>query len=316
VSVICWFLHTCVGIIDHRYDAEFRRQRKLCLSILKEFGFGKDIMEERIQVEVSLLLQQIRDIKSAAFCPETLVTSGVLNVIVSILFGHRVDAESVCELSAVSHGFLQNLVDVVPVDMFPLLRFLPKLRRSFAVSAAFHYQLFRIITRNIEASAEDSFVKYYMNREGSNLDREQLEYIVRDLVLAGTETITSTLLWALVLLASRDGQSVQERVWKEIDSQVPRDRLPSLADRSHLPFVDATILEVMRIRTVVPLAVMHWTSRDTTVGGYFIPANTLASNSAGLFLITSSFFFIVVVVFRLTPASRPSKGGLPSNSQF
>jgi len=284
---VCYLLvyNTCVGFIDHRYDAEFRRQRKLSLSILKEFGFGKDIMEERIQVEVSLLLQQIRDIKSAAFCPETLLTSGILNVIASILFGHRVEAEGVCELNAVIHGFLRSTFDLLPVDVFPLLRFLPKMRRSLAVSAAFNNHLFRIITRTIEASDEDSFVRYYMNREGSKLDREQLEFIVRDLVLAGTETITSTLLWAIVLLAGRNGQSVQERMWKEIDSQVPRDRLPSLDDRSHLPIVDATILEVMRIRTAVPLALAHWTSRDTTVGGYFIPANTLASNSTGLFLI-------------------------------
>jgi len=292
-------LYTCVGITNHQYDAEFRRQRKLSLSILKEFGFGKDIMEERIQVEVSVLLQQIRDIKSAAFYPETLVTSGVLNVIVSILFGHRMDDEAVDELSKVSHSYLQNIFDCTPLDVCPLLRFLPTMRRNWAMSPFIQNQLFRIITRSIETSDEESFVKYYMNREGSKLDREQLEFIVRDLVLAGTETSTSTLLWALVLLASRDGQSVQERMWKEIDSQVPRDRLPSLADRSHLPIVDATILEMMRVGTVVPLALRHWTSRDTTVGGYFIPANTLASNSAGICFTVSAFFvaFLGFVIF-------------------
>jgi len=255
-------------------------------------------MEERIQVEVSLLLQQIRDIKSAAFCPDTLVTSGVLNVIVSILFGHRKDGEAVSELGNVCHALVRGSFLRAPVDMFPLLRFLPQIRRSLAVLADFHHQLFRIITRSIETSDEDSFVRYYMNRKGSNLDREQLEYVVRDLLLAGTETSTSTLLWALVLLASRDGQSVQERVWKEIDWQVPHDRLPSLADRSHLPFLDATILEMMRVRTIIPVT-RHWTSRDTTVGGYFIPANTVASSSAGICMLYSvgSAIFVTLLGF-------------------
>ena len=99
---------------------------------------------------------------------------------------------------------------------------------------------------------------------------------MRDFVIAGSETVTSTLQWAFVLLAGRDGQCVQERLWKDIDSQVPRERLPSLADRPRLPFLEATILEVMRIRTVVPL-VTHSTPYDTTVGGYFIPADTVAS---------------------------------------
>ena len=306
MSVLSLGLYTCVGIFAPGYDAEFRGQHKLCLSILKEFGFGKDIMEERIQVEVSVLLQQIRDIKSTAFYPDTLLTSGFLNVIVSILFGHRMDAEALDELGKVSHVVVRGSLLRAQIDIFPLLRFLPKMRRSLAVLVDVHNQLSRIVTRNIETSDEESFVKYYMNREGSKLDREQLEFIARDLVLAGTETSASTLLWALVLLAGRDGQSVQENMWKEIDSQVPRDRLPSLADRSRLPFVDATILEVMRVRTVVPLAIRHWTSCDTTVGGHFIPANTLASNSAGICFTVSAIFVTLLVLFftaRCTSAS-------------
>jgi len=301
--ITCWFIYT--GIINCRHDAEFRRQHKLSLSILKEFGFGKDIMEERIQSEVSELLQQVRDVKSAALCPDTAVTSCVLNVIVSILFGHRMDDKAIGELGRVTHSLLHGLSDMFPIDVFPLLLFLPKMHRAFAIATDFHNQLFHIITSSIETADEDSFVRYYMNREGCNLDREQLEYIVRDLIIAGTETSTSTLLWALVLLAGHDGQSVQEHMWKEIDSQVPRGRLPSLADRSHIPFVQATILEVMRIKTVVPLSVRHWTSQDTAVGGYFIPANTMASNSHVICFIVSTLFVIllgyvifVVIVFK------------------
>jgi len=288
----------CIGFINHRYDAEFRRQRKLSLSILKEFGFGRDIMEERIQTEVSVLLQKIRDVKSVAFCPHSAVTSCVLNVIASILFGRRMEDKAVGELGKASHGLLHSIVDIVAVDLLPVLRFLPQMHRAIITSNAFSDQLFDIIRSSIEASDEESFVRYYMNREGSKLDREQLEYIVRDLVLAGTETSTSTLLWAMVLLAGRDGQRVQERLWKEIDSQVPRERLPSLADRSLMPFVEATILEVMRVRTVVPRSLTHQTSCDTTVGGYFIPANTMASISSMSYL---SFFLFTEKVFSFIP---------------
>jgi len=284
---------TFLGIIDHRYDAEFRRQRKLSLSILKEFGFGKDIMEERIQTEVSVLLQQIRDVKSVAFCPESAVMSCVLNIIVSILFGRRMEDKAVAELCKASHGYVYSIGDITPINLLPMLRFLPHLHRALTRSAAFYDQLFDIIRSNIETSDEDSFVKYYINREGCKLDREQLEYIVRDLVLAGTETSTSTLLWAMVLLAGRDGQRVQERLWKEIDSQVPRECLPSLADHSHMPFVEATILEIMRTRTVGPLALPHRTSCDTAVGRFFIPANTMVSISAVCVL------FIVLLVLLL-----------------
>ena len=265
-----------IGIHDHHYDAEFRRQHKLSLSILKEFGFGKDIMEERIKAEVSVLLQQIHDVKSLAFCPESIVMSSVMNVIVSILFGNRMKDKAGSELLKATHGCMHSMGDAFAIDLFPILRFIPKLHRALATLISFHDQLIHGTRNCIETAEEESFVRYYVNREGCKLDREQLEYVVRDFVLAGSDTVTSTVQWALVLLAGRDGQCVQESLWKDIDSQVPRECLPSLADRPHLPFVEATILEVMRIRTVAPL-VLHAASYDTTVGGYFIPANTMAS---------------------------------------
>jgi len=243
---------------------------------MKEFGFGKYIMEERIKAEVSVLLQQIQNVKSVAFCPESIVISSVMNVILSILFGNRMKDKAGSEVCKATCGFTHSVLDALAIDLFPVLRFIPKLRRALAVLISFHDQLIRGVRNCIEIAEEESFVRYYMNREGCNLDREQLEYVVRDFVIAGSETVTSTLQWAFVLLAGRDGQCVQERLWKDIDSQVPRERLPSLADRPRLPFLEATILEVMRIRTVVPL-VTHSTPYDTTVGGYFIPADTVAS---------------------------------------
>ena len=85
-------------------------------------------------------------------------------------------------------------------------------------------------------------------------------------------------------------------MWKDIDAQVPRERLPSLADRPHMPFVEATILEVMRVRTVGPLALFHCTSCDTTVGGYFIPVDTVVSNSTDIVLSRHFFSFLFFVV--------------------
>jgi len=42
-----------------------------------------------------------------------------------------------------------------------------------------------------------------------------------------------------------------------------------------LPYVEATILEVMRHKTLIPLALPHRTMTDTEVGGYFIPEDTM-----------------------------------------
>jgi len=44
-----------------------------------------------------------------------------------------------------------------------------------------------------------------------------------------------------------------------------------------LPYVEATILEVLRYKTIAPLALAHSTLTDTEVGGYFIPGGTIVS---------------------------------------
>jgi len=44
-----------------------------------------------------------------------------------------------------------------------------------------------------------------------------------------------------------------------------------------LPYVEATILELLRHKTVAPVGFPHRTLKDTEVGGYFIPGGTTVS---------------------------------------
>ena len=95
-------------------------------------------------------------------------------------------------------------------------------------------------------------------------------------MLAGFETSATTIRWALALLA--DHPDVQRRLQEEIDSVVPRDRLPSLDDKQKLPYMEAAILEIMRFKTLAPLGVPHITMCDTEVVGHFIPKGTMVSS--------------------------------------
>ena len=44
-----------------------------------------------------------------------------------------------------------------------------------------------------------------------------------------------------------------------------------------LSYVEATILELLRYKTIAPLAIAHCTLKDAEVGGYFIPKGTSVS---------------------------------------
>lgn len=94
--------------------------------------------------------------------------------------------------------------------------------------------------------------------EGKEHDR-QIQQIIGDLFSAGMETIKTTVLWAIVYMLHRP--DVAANIQKELDAVVGRRRLPRLGDRPNLPYTEATILEVLRISSIVPLGTTHSTSR-------------------------------------------------------
>ena len=76
----------------------------------------------------------------------------------------------------------------------------------------------------------------------------------------------------MLLLGNNVG--VQKRLQAELDAVVPRDRLPSMDDKAKLPYMEATILEMLRIKPVVPLTA-YTTHSETTLRQYRIPAGTI-----------------------------------------
>jgi cytochrome P450 len=267
------------GIIDRLYSPEFRRQHQLVLSILRDIGFGKNIMEKRIHEQVTVLVDSLRDLNGRPQYPLDVVTGCIFRVILGITVGTTFDDASADEFIQVTHQFVQDMAGIVDVNFFPPLRFLPHKRRLLTQLVNMDSRMHQVINDAISASSEDSFVARYISREADAFDREQLVFVVRDLLIAGTETTSTTFLWAILLLAgSERGRQIQEAMRRQIDDAVGDERrLPSLGDRPRLPLVEAFILEVLRFKTLVPLGLMHATSCDTSVGGYFIPSGTMVS---------------------------------------
>ncbi|XP_020896628.2 steroid 17-alpha-hydroxylase/17,20 lyase [Exaiptasia diaphana] len=95
-----------------------------------------------------------------------------------------------------------------------------------------------------------------------------------DMFSGGNESSVTTLRWLFAhLLRNPD---IQDKLHAELDRVVGRDpkTAPTIKDRENLPYLEASILETMRMASPVPLAVPHKTTRDTTVQGYSIPKNT------------------------------------------
>jgi len=124
-----------------------------------------------------------------------------------------------------------------------------------------------LITRPV-AGADDVAVP-----PPEEFNREELLYIIRDLLVAGTDTSSATMRWFFISMANH--RDIQTRMQKEIDAVVGRDRLPSLNDERLMPYSQAVMLETMRRYTLVPLSVFRSTTDDTAVGEVFVPEKTM-----------------------------------------
>lgn len=68
---------------------------------------------------------------------------------------------------------------------------------------------------------------------------------------------------------------VQARAQAEIDSVLGPENLPTIADRSRLPFVEAILWEVLRWGQVGPQGLPHVSQQDDVHRGYLIPKGTI-----------------------------------------
>ncbi|KAJ3521495.1 hypothetical protein NMY22_g12292 [Coprinellus aureogranulatus] len=107
-------------------------------------------------------------------------------------------------------------------------------------------------------------------------NRQEMEdlgkHICATAYIAGADTSASSATGFILAMAAYPG--VQKRAQAEIDAVVGSGRLPLVADRHSLPYLEAVLKEVGRWYTVAPLAVAHVTSSDDEYQGYFIPQGT------------------------------------------
>ncbi|XP_053381162.1 cytochrome P450 1A1-like [Mercenaria mercenaria] len=100
-----------------------------------------------------------------------------------------------------------------------------------------------------------------------------LMYQVAALQGAGFDTTSRTILFIILYLIAYP--DVQERVQKEVDDVLGSSKIVKWKDRDTLPYLNATIYEVMRKTTVVPFAIPHYTLNDTELRGYDIDKDTV-----------------------------------------
>ncbi|KAK2967645.1 hypothetical protein RJ640_030516, partial [Escallonia rubra] len=114
-----------------------------------------------------------------------------------------------------------------------------------------------------------------------SLQESQPEYytdqIIKGLVLvmliAGTDTSSVTIEWAMTLLLNHP--DVLKKARAELDNLVGLERLVEESDLAKLHYLQCIILETFRLFPATPLLVPHESSADCSIEGYNVPRGTI-----------------------------------------
>ncbi|EEA29076.1 hypothetical protein TMatcc_002549 [Talaromyces marneffei ATCC 18224] len=121
-----------------------------------------------------------------------------------------------------------------------------------------------------EGVNEPSFLSDLLQQPISNADDLfTVKCSAMSLFAAGADTTVSSL--SCFFLAMILFPEAQKKAQEEIDRVVGTDRLPGVADRPNLPYLNAMVKEVLRWHPVAPMCLPHMTTEDDICEGYFIP---------------------------------------------
>ncbi|OKL57715.1 hypothetical protein UA08_06907 [Talaromyces atroroseus] len=208
------------------------------------------------------------------------------SVILKIAYGYTTEQHKLDPLVGLAGQAMDQFAHAgVPgawmVDIFPFLRHLPdwfpgtgfkQIARQWGASLTeLTERPYAFVKQQMANGVNDpSFLSRLLQQPISSADELfTVKCSAMSLFTAGADTTVSSL--ACFFLAMTLFPEVQRKAQEEIDRVVGTGRLPEIADRPSLPYIDAMVKEVLRWHPVTPMGLPHMSTEDDICEGYFIP---------------------------------------------
>ncbi|XP_029111601.1 cytochrome P450 2C20-like [Scleropages formosus] len=267
----------------------WRQLRRFTLSTLRDFGMGRKTMEEWILEESKYLIDSFSNTDSSPCDPTYILGRAVSNVICSLVFGQRFEYQdnrflrllqilnAALRFGSSPLGSLYNtfprLMDHLPGHHHKIFAEVDELK-AFIIEKIHQHE------ETLSPHSPRDFIDCFLVKLKQEKDNPSTEFhydnmvaTVFNLFTAGTETTSTTLRYALMMLIKYP--EIQEKVHLEIDTVIGKDRQPTMEDRKSLHFTDAVIHEVQRYLDLIPFSVPHYATHDISFRGYTIPKGTV-----------------------------------------
>ncbi|XP_002736510.1 steroid 17-alpha-hydroxylase/17,20 lyase-like [Saccoglossus kowalevskii] len=272
-------------IVLEDYGAICRMQRKIVHSAIRAYLSGNSHIEHMVAEDAFPPLQQaLEENDGKVVKPRSLIFLMVNNIIAQFSYGQKYSLDDP-EFKYVMR-FMDDVTRIAGsgfvADIIPWSAYIPtKATSEFKkVTRTFPPFMYKKLEEHKKKFNKDNLddlfdhLIYAQNYTTGSYDLTDARIVqtVADVFIAGIDTTAHTLDYSMIYLVCYP--DVQVKVAREIDDVVGQERLPLISDRPHMPYCDAVIHEIMRIRAVEPLAVPHKAMVDSSIDGYNIPKGT------------------------------------------
>ncbi|GFU19784.1 cytochrome P450 2U1 [Nephila pilipes] len=262
----------------------WKEQRRFSLHILKDLGFGKSKLDDMIKEEIYDLLELFEQSDGHPMYIRPLLAPSMSNNIASLVYGKRMkfDDPDRIMLDRVISEFSSQAGQAAWQIFFP---WITRCLKFFRFGAEGKLDLLlremkeytRKEIKQHEKTLDENNIRDYIDgylleirkRKEKAFCKGVLEDLVGTFFGAGSETVRLVVDWFMLTMAAYE--DVQEKIHAEIDSVIGRNRSPNWSDHLKMPYTEATIMEIMRWRTVVPINILRYTLWTTELNGYVIP---------------------------------------------
>ncbi|XP_071732310.1 cytochrome P450 76T24-like [Rutidosis leptorrhynchoides] len=273
-------------------------QWRLLRRITKEFLFSGQCLDASEMLRQQKV-QELVDHVSECCTSETAVNIGAvaftttLNILSNLMFSKDL---SQYVTTASSHEFKDAIWGVMEIgarpnliDFFPIFKpfDLQGLTRQGIIYSKILFGIFdeiidqRLQTRTSSSSYEDVqprkndvldlLIDFSLKNE-SVLSRNDIRHLFLDLFVAGTDTASTTLEWAMTELI-RNPKKMETARLELIKVMKNNTKLILEDDIPQLRYLQAVIKETFRLHPPAPFLIPHEATRDVEVQGFIVPKN-------------------------------------------
>ncbi|KAG9470266.1 hypothetical protein GDO78_018368 [Eleutherodactylus coqui] len=272
--------------VTFAHDDNWKMMRRFTLSTLRDFGMGKEGIENKITEESDFLVQKFKSYNGEPFDNLMIINAAVANIIVSILLSHRFAYEdpTLVKLLKIINENVKLIGGPMGVlyNAFPsVMRWCSTVQQTVVRNVdelhAFIRETFTNQRKELDVNDQrnliDAFLVKQQEVEKTQLyfSNENLTILVSDLFAAGMETTSTTLRWGLLLMIKHP--EIQRTVQSEIEKVIGSAE-PLVIHRKQMPYTDAVIHEIQRFGNIIPTNVPHATTQDVNFRGYLLPKGT------------------------------------------